>query len=557
MNKIILTVMLLASTHLFSQVGIGTTNPEGALDIVSTNSGVIVPRVANVAAVAVPVNGMIIYDISSNCIKAYENNAWTNCIYNSTGGNVGMAIASLDCSGVLNNGSLISGLAASGVYSVINYTGGDGSAFSGQLVESSGVTGLTATLTAGNFATDTGALTYTISGTPSSDGTATFEIINIGGQSCSLIRSVNVGVPTNPIGSGSLSGKTCFDIALGNNDENSCGPLSARTPLQSDFSSAATHTQIYTFTPNGIVSNVRFGFVNMNGSSIIAITDGDAGTSISTAVTATVNYSTSLNVDAAALTNSNPLTAVIYVIYNDGANNDGIDKQLKLTANIKDCACCGAYISPTEWKEFLCHNLGADTSVDPHVPVIGLHGAYTIWGSRGPNVTGDSRVDWLTPFNSGPLGFVAAPIPSNENFNVPIPNWTAPQKPANAWRTANGVKTENDPCPGGYRVPTETEWLGVLSNNSASKTGTFLGGRTEYGSAQHYGPNASTKTLTLPAVGYANANASYGQRGYAGYYWSSTQASNLSRVFIFHATSSGYMTNFGLTSAAAVRCIAE
>ena len=80
MNKIILTVMLLASTHLFSQVGIGTTNPEGALDVVSSNSGVIVPRVANVAAVAVPVNGMIIYDISSKCIKAYENNAWTACL---------------------------------------------------------------------------------------------------------------------------------------------------------------------------------------------------------------------------------------------------------------------------------------------------------------------------------------------------------------------------------------------------------------------------------------------------------------------------------------------
>ena len=556
MNKIILTVMLLASTHLFSQVGIGTTNPEGALDIVSTNSGVIVPRVANVAAVAVPVNGMIIYDISSNCIKAYENNAWTNCIYNSTGGNVGMAIASLDCSGVLNNGSLISGLAASGVYSVINYTGGDGSAFSGQLVESSGVTGLTATLTAGNFATDTGALTYTISGTPSSDGTATFEIINIGGQSCSLIRSVNVGVPTNPIGSGSLSGKTCFDIALGNNDENSCGPLSARTPLQSDFSSAATHTQIYTFTPNGIVSNVRFGFVNMNGSSIIAITDGDAGTSISTAVTATVNYSTSLNVDAAALTNSNPLTAVIYVIYNDGANNDGIDKQLKLTANIKDCACCGAYISPTEWKEFLCHNLGADTSLDPHVPVMGLQGAYIQWGKRGPNTTGDSRVDWQTALNNGSLGFAAAPTAADPN-DAAISGWSTVLAPNNSWRTTSGAKTANDPCPSGYRVPTSAEWMGVKDFNTPSYTGTSINGSTSYGTAWHYGPNASTKLLTLPNAGRIHSNGVLNGRGYYGYYWSSTERGADAYTMVFYDLLQNPADWYPRSYAFPVRCIAE
>ncbi|WP_338409729.1 FISUMP domain-containing protein [uncultured Flavobacterium sp.] len=84
MNKIILTVMLLASTHLFSQVGIGTTNPEGALDVVSSNSGVIVPRVATNAVITTPVNGMIIYDISNTCIRAYENNAWSNCLSGKT-----------------------------------------------------------------------------------------------------------------------------------------------------------------------------------------------------------------------------------------------------------------------------------------------------------------------------------------------------------------------------------------------------------------------------------------------------------------------------------------
>ena len=61
-------------------VGIGTTTPAGALDVVSTNSGFILPRVANTAAVTAPVDGMIIFDISSNCMKAYENGAWTDCL---------------------------------------------------------------------------------------------------------------------------------------------------------------------------------------------------------------------------------------------------------------------------------------------------------------------------------------------------------------------------------------------------------------------------------------------------------------------------------------------
>ena len=64
-----------------AQVGIGTTTPNSgaALDITSTNKGLLLPRVANTAAITAPVNGMMIYDISSNCYKAYQNNAWSDC----------------------------------------------------------------------------------------------------------------------------------------------------------------------------------------------------------------------------------------------------------------------------------------------------------------------------------------------------------------------------------------------------------------------------------------------------------------------------------------------
>jgi uncharacterized protein (TIGR02145 family) len=82
----------------------------------------------------------------------------------------------------------------------VPYTGGNGGTFNGQTVVSTGVTGLTATLAAGNFANGAGSLTYNITGTPASSGTANFAL-NIGGQSCTLSRVVIMAVGTYPAGS--------------------------------------------------------------------------------------------------------------------------------------------------------------------------------------------------------------------------------------------------------------------------------------------------------------------------------------------------------------------
>ena len=98
-------------------------------------------------------------------------------------------ITALSCGTATNNGTLTSGTVASGVSSVIPYTGGNGGIHSGQVVTSTGVTGLTATLTASTLASGAGSLTYTIAGTPASSGTASFTL-NIGGQTCTLILTV-------------------------------------------------------------------------------------------------------------------------------------------------------------------------------------------------------------------------------------------------------------------------------------------------------------------------------------------------------------------------------
>jgi len=99
------------------------------------------------------------------------------------------SISALDCSNANMFGTLSAGVAASGVSVSVPYTGGNGGSHGGQSVSSTGVTGLTATLSASSFANGIGNLDYTISGTPSAAGTAIFAL-NIGGKTCTLSVTV-------------------------------------------------------------------------------------------------------------------------------------------------------------------------------------------------------------------------------------------------------------------------------------------------------------------------------------------------------------------------------
>ena len=58
-------------------VGIGTVFPQGALDVSSTTGGFIVPRMTTTQRNALTaVNGMIIYNASTNQFNFYENGSW-------------------------------------------------------------------------------------------------------------------------------------------------------------------------------------------------------------------------------------------------------------------------------------------------------------------------------------------------------------------------------------------------------------------------------------------------------------------------------------------------
>jgi uncharacterized protein (TIGR02145 family) len=108
-------------------------------------------------------------------------------------------LGTLNCGGSPTTGILTNGTAASGVSTAISYTSGNTGTYAAQTVSSTGVVGLTATLAEGTLANGAGSLIYTITGTPTTSGTATFAI-TVGGQSCSFTVSVADTSSTYPAG---------------------------------------------------------------------------------------------------------------------------------------------------------------------------------------------------------------------------------------------------------------------------------------------------------------------------------------------------------------------
>lgn len=62
----------------FSQVGIGTTDPKAALDVVSSDTGFIMPRVADHTTLSVGADqtGMQVYNTTTKSIWYYDGTDW-------------------------------------------------------------------------------------------------------------------------------------------------------------------------------------------------------------------------------------------------------------------------------------------------------------------------------------------------------------------------------------------------------------------------------------------------------------------------------------------------
>ena len=126
-------------------------------------------------------------------------------------------------------------------------------------------------------------------------------------------------------------------------------------------------------------------------------------------------------------------------------------------------------------------------------------------------------------------------------------DWRNPQNDIlwNSGTEIAPVKTANDPCPAGWRVPTQTE----LASLGSGEWQTTPAGRIF---------SNGSNTLFLPAAGYHSANSSALYNvGSNGAYWSSTVNSTNAYNFYFSSSSVSATDNDDRGLGFSVRCVAE
>ena len=527
MRKILTLLFMVAAWLSFAQtgnVGVNTTTPDAVLEVYSTTKGVLVPRLTTAQrdAMVSPLNpankvqeGTIIYNLDQHCLQ--YNVAPTGTTPNWVGyGCDGVvvtpgSIATLDCPGATTTGTLTSGTAASGVSSSVPYTGGNGGSYAAQTVSSTGVTGLTATLSSGSFATGAGSLTYNITGTPSAGGTASFAI-NIGGQSCTLTRTVAAIMFSKVTKYNGVS--VINNQGIGYNGE--AIPASSTIEIEVNVTGATPYSFTATDATTGLTYSASGNFTT-SGTKLVTLINN--GTSIAWDKYGTINMT---------------LT---------GANNT---LALAPRIDIKSIPASATAVVDVTYgtQTWMDRNLGARRVATALNDALS-YGNHYQWG-RPADGHEISVWNGATPhsgrgfYNATALEALSATTtPGHPNFiltNVgPSYDWLATQADPDRWATA-----KQGPCPAGYHVPTNAEW------NTADTFGAWSSNTDTYNSA-----------LKLPSAGSRNrVNGLLSFQGFDGYYWSSTvflaDARNL-----FFGSSAAFTNNYHRAYGFSVRCLKD
>jgi uncharacterized protein (TIGR02145 family) len=184
--------------------------------------------------------------------------------------------------------------------------------------------------------------------------------------------------------------------------------------------------------------------------------------------------------------------------------------------------------NPTTGKIWMDRNLGA-SQVAANSNDVNAYGDLYQWGRKGDGHQCRNSATTTT--------LSSTDVPGNNSFilspTTPY-NWRSTQN-TNLWQGVNGT---NNPCPSGYRVPTETELNAErLSWSASTSVGAF------------------SSPLKLPVGGFRSYNSgSFSGVSSSGVYWTNTVSSNFSRLLYFDLSSSSMNMNYR-ANGYSVRCI--
>ena len=547
---------------LYCQVGIGTTTPEvsSVLDISSTDKGFLFPRMTTVQrdAIVNPAKGLIIYNIDEDCLQVNSgspsSSAWA-CI----GGNASMPTVISDCDingfeGMYANGGT---LTVSNKFSVTIINNSFSSAtidFSTDDLVLSGFSGLTVNSVSTPSETiasgDSLRIEYTLSGTLVGEGILTGVWTKLGLTCTSTVLVTK--------------GDALFDLP--------------QTVLVASISNAAPLVDI-----QGVVDNVSNQFtVSIPYTGGIGTYDAYAGTYVLNETGSGEGgdaNSFRLTYPSGTFSASGSITATIEVDGDESFNAEkqsfGIEKviaaldfqvngnskgnvNLGITGGIPDRNFTDANhkfiylpITAADGNIWLNNNLGANYSNINHpqfnpAQQATAHNDHHAYGSLfqwGRYSDGHELIN----YTNGTTGNgVHGTTSTNPSSNTPGHNlfvtegsdpydWRVPQND-NLWQGEAGI---NNPCPEGYRVPTETEFDAIVSAYNIINITT-----------------AASSSLAFSTLGSRNYNDGVVNNNTAttGSYWTSTIDGTNSRFRSFDNNSS-YKDFSNRVYGYGVRCI--
>ena len=214
--------------------------------------------------------------------------------------------------------------------------------------------------------------------------------------------------------------------------------------------------------------------------------------------------------------------------------------------------CCSLSLAAAEDKVVVIPLMDSSTSVSGGIPTVTSAGQVWMDRNLGALRVATKSADpdsYGTLYQWGRLGDgheyrSSATVATQSSSDVPghgsfistiLSDWRNPPN-TNLWQGESGI---TNPCPAGFRVPTEAEWererASWISKNSAG---------------------AFASPLKLASAGLRDWDGKLLNPGILGLYWSSTVKDTDSRNLYFSKNSAG-MSNNGRIGGISVRCIKD